>query len=402
MSTRQILKSISAAGAALATGLLAAPAFASQPEDKGIAFQDPATPLAEEVHFFHNVILMPVITIISLFVLALLVRVAVRYNRKSNPVASKFSHNTLIEIIWTAVPIVILLYIALFSFDLLYKEDVIPDGKRFAFEGDGQTVEYVIENDFPKSRRATRPGHIDVYKVNLTNEARVKLAYRDDYRLQNLGDPDVIVTLTEAPRPNEGIEIVAGRSRTGVNPFWGEDRSVIVTAPSLTIKASGRQWGWNYSYPEFGDFEIASDLLPQDQVSDPALYLLATTTNVMVPEGETVRIITTAIDVIHAWTIPAFAIKVDAVPGRLNETWFQAPEYKPNGVNKYYGQCSEICGLNHAYMPITVEVLPRGEFEAWVDEQRDVFGMEPMFAEVIDETRLAETAGTESAPTAQE
>ena len=160
---------------------------------------------------------------------------------------------------------------------------------------------------------------------------------------------------------------------------------MIVPAPTITIKASGRQWGWDYAYPDFGDFEFASNIMPEDQVSDPRLWLLETDTNVVVPEGETIRIITTAIDVIHSWTIPAFSIKIDAVPGRLNETWFQAPAYKPNGNNKYYGQCSEICGIDHAYMPITVEVMPREQFNAWVDEQRDFNGMEPMFAE-SDET----------------
>ncbi|MCI5044435.1 MAG: hypothetical protein MRY72_07025 [Aquisalinus sp.] len=379
------MKSLPAAMAAFVTTILMLPALASQPEDKGYAFQDAATPLAEEVHFFHNWVLMPVITFISLFVLALLAWVILRYNSKANPVPAKFSHNTFIEVVWTVIPIFILIYIALFSFDLLYKEDVIPDGKVFTYEGDGQTTEFAIDNDFPKSRQVANRDHVDVYKVNLANGAMAKLKYRDDYTIRDLRDPVVTVVMNEALRPSEGVKIVAGRSRTGPRPFWGEDRSVIVPAPTITIKASGRQWGWDYAYPDFGDFEFASNIMPEDQVSDPRLWLLETDTNVVVPEGETIRIITTAIDVIHSWTIPAFSIKIDAVPGRLNETWFQAPAYKPNGNNKYYGQCSEICGIDHAYMPITVEVMPREQFNAWVDEQRDFNGMEPMFAE-SDET----------------
>ncbi len=388
-----ISKKLLAAGATLATAALAFPALASRPEDGKIWFQPPATPLAEEVHFFHNLILMPIITVICVFVLALLLWIVIRYNSKANPVAKKFSHNMLLEVVWTAVPIFILLFIALFSFDLLYKEDVIPDGKKIVYEGDGQTTSFTVQNDFVPSRMAKRREHVDVYKVNAVTGAKIKLTHGADYSLEDLGEPIVIVSLSEAPRPNEAVEIIAGRTRTGPEPFldlFGEDRSSIVPAPSITIKASGRQWGWDYSYPDFGDFEVSADIMPKDQLDDPSLYLLAATNNVVVPEGETVRIITTAIDVIHSWAMPAFALKVDAVPGRLNETWFRAP-----APGMYYGQCSEICGLNHAYMPIALEVMSREDFDVWVNEQRAFAGLEPLFG--AEQTRFAEAAADAAA-----
>ncbi len=401
MLMRPVSRFLLAAGVSITSMALTLPAFANRPEDKGIAFQDAATPLAEEVHVFHNAVLMPIITVITLLVMALLIWVMVRYNSKANPKASKFSHNTLIEVIWTGIPIFILLYIALFSFDLLYKEDVIPDGKRLTYEGDGQTTAFVIENDFAKSRKVSRREHVDVYMVNAATGAKAKLAHGDDYSLDGLGDATVTVNLNQAPRPNEGVEIIAGRSRSGPGKYlglFGEDRSSIVAAPGLTIKASGRQWGWDYSYPDYGDFEFSSNLAKKEDLADPSLYLLATDENIIVPEGETVRMIVTAVDVIHAWAMPSFAVKIDAVPGRLNETWFQAPAYTPGGSNTYYGQCSEICGIDHAYMPIAVEVVTREEFNAWVDEQRDLAGMEPMFDN--QEVRFAENVAP--ATTAQQ
>ncbi len=376
MSVRPLSKLIAAAGASLATAAMALPALASRPEPDGIWLQPPATTLAEEVHFFHDVVLMPVITFISLFVLALLVYVVVKFNSKANPVAQKFSHNTFIEIVWTVIPIFILLYISLFSFDLLYKEDVIPDGKRMTYVGDGQTVAYTVENDFEPKRSITKRDHVEVFTFG-ADGARSKLSFGDDYTLEGLGDAVVTVAFNAAPAAGTDIEIIGGRSRTGVEPFlglFGEDRSEIVAAPGLTIKATGRQWGWNYNYPDYGDFEILADLVQKEDLADPSLYLLQATNNIVVPEGETVRIITTATDVIHAWTIPAFAIKVDAVPGRLNETWFKAP-----APGMYYGQCSEICGIDHAYMPISLEVKSRADFEAWVTEQQEFAGLEPTY-----------------------
>ncbi len=347
----------------------------------GIAMLPANSALAEEVHFFHNWILMPIITVISLLVLALLLWIIVRYNSKSNPTPRKFSHNTLIEIIWTGVPILILLFIALPSFDLLYKEDVVPDGKQATYRGDGQTVDFVFANNFADGRTVIRAKHIEVMIDE--GAGAQKLKHRDDYRLSGLGDAEVVVEFETPPAPGANIIVRGGRS--GINAkdcpltarYFDACEKHIALAPTMTIKAVGYQWNWQYSYPDFGDFDFFSNLLPEDQTTSE-LYLLEVDNRVVVPVGETIRLITTANDVIHSWALPAFAIKIDAVPGRLNETWFAADR---EGV--YYGQCSEICGVKHAYMPIAVEVVSRPEFEAWVDGQRALAGMEPMFGEDI-------------------
>ena len=343
----------------------------------GIGMQPPNSAVAEQVHFFHNVILMPVITVISLFVLALLMWIVFRYNSKANPVPSKFSHNTLIEVIWTAVPIIILLGIALPSFDLLYKEDVIPDGKQVVVQGDGQSSEFVFANDFTERRVVSRKDHLQVLKE--TGGALASLKYKKDYTVSGFGEAEIVVSLNSAPAAGERVIIRGGRSTEDVSECGGFRKLVgecpqnIVLAPTITLKANGYQWGWLYSYPDFGDFEFASNMLPKDLAS-PDVYLREVDNRIVVPVGETVRVITTAKDVIHSWALPAFAVKVDAVPGRLNETWFKADR-----VGVYYGQCSEICGIKHAFMPIAVKVVSRSAFETWVDGQRALASMDPMF-----------------------
>ncbi len=336
----------------------------------GVAMLPANSALAEEVHFFHNWILMPIITGISLFVLALLLWIIVRYNAKANPNPRKFSHNTLIEIIWTGIPILILLFIALPSFDLLYKEDIVPDGKQATYRGDGQTADFVFANDFAEGRTIVRAKHIEVYVESPSG--RTKLTHRDDYRLDGLGDPEIVVQFENPPAAGDSVIVRGGRSIVGRG-----ERAAIAMAPTMTIKAIGYQWNWQYSYPDFGDFDFFSNLLPEEQAT-PETWLLDVDNRVVVPVGETIRLITTANDVIHSWALPAFTIKIDAVPGRINETWFAADR---EGV--YYGQCSEICGVKHAYMPIAVEVVSRPEFEAWIDEQRALAGMEPMFGEDV-------------------
>jgi len=335
----------------------------------GVSLQPAHSALAEEVRFFHNGILLPIITLICLFVLALLLWVMVRYNAKANPTPRKFSHNTLIEVVWTSVPIFILLIIAIFSFDLLYKEDIVPDGKQVIVTGDGQTTDFAFQNDFESANRAVvRPAHLQVVIDNASGQAR-KLKHRADYAISGWGEENLIITLNEAPSRNETVIIRGGRSLVGRG-----ERRAIALAPSVTLKVNGYQWGWIYSYPDFGDFEFSSNMLPDEEVSDPLLRKLEVDNRVVVPVGETIRVTTTARDVIHAWAMPAFAIKIDAVPGRINETWFSADR---EGV--YYGQCSEICGIKHSFMPIAVEVVSRREFESWVDEQRALAGMKPMF-----------------------
>ena len=333
-----------------------------------------ANALAEQVHWFHNALLMPIITVISLFVLALLIIVIVRHNSKANPVAKKFSHNTLVEVLWTGIPILILVVIALFSFDLLFDEGKTPDGKRVVYAADGSTTEFAFANNFAAdSRRVTRGEHVHVH-LNAGGET-VRVANRD-YTLAGLGDDEVMVKFKEAPPAGASVIIDGGRSVVGPCGFFCLDTSKqeIALAPTMTLKVIGYQWGWSYAYPDYGDFEFASNMLPEDQTTKD-LYLLAVDNPVYIPVGETIRITTTARDVIHSFALPNFAVKIDAIPGRFNETWIKAD--KPG---TYYGQCSEICGIRHAYMPIEVRAVSRPEFDAWVNEQREMNGMEPMLS----------------------
>jgi cytochrome c oxidase subunit 2 len=194
-----------------------------EPTDRAIDLQPGVTPLRNDAIFFHNIILMPIITAITLFVLALLVWVVVKYNRKANPVPAKFSHNTTLEVAWTLIPVLILVFIAIFSFKLL-----------FAY------------NDMPK--------------------------------------------------------------------------------PDLTVKATGYQWYWGYEYPDQKIGEFVSNILPEDQAkAQNKPYRLAATEPLVVPVNKVVRVQVTGADVIHAFAVPSFGIITDAIPGRLNETWFKAP-----------------------------------------------------------------------------
>lgn len=230
-----------------------------QPTDGAIDFQPGVTPLRNDAIFFHNAILLPIITAITLFVLGLILWCVVRYNKRANPVPARWSHNTQVEIIWTLVPVLILVVIAVFSFRLLF--------------------EY---HDMPK--------------------------------------------------------------------------------PYMTIKATGYQWYWGYEYPDKKIPEFISNILPEDQAKAKGVpYRLAATTPLVVPVNQVVRVLVTGADVIHAFAVPSFGIITDAVPGRVNETWF-----KVNRVGTYYGQCRELCGIDHAFMPIEVHVVTQPEFDAWV------------------------------------
>ena len=256
---------------ALATGIAAgaltafwgASAFAAdlvgQPTDGAIDLQPGVTPLRHDAIFFHNVILLPIITFITLFVLGLLLWCVVRFNKRTNPTPAKWSHNTPIEIIWTLVPVLILVVIAVFSFRLLF--------------------EY---HDMPK--------------------------------------------------------------------------------PYMTIKATGYQWYWGYEYPDKKIPEFVSNLLPEDKAKAKGVpYKLAATEPLVVPVNQVVRVLVTGADVIHAFAVPSFGIITDAVPGRVNETWFKVEK-----VGTYYGSCRELCGVDHAFMPIEVKVVTQPEFDAWV------------------------------------
>lgn len=348
-----------------------------RPDPTGIGLRAAATPVAEEIHSFYDNILVPMKLGISFFILALLVWVVVRYNKRSNPEPAKFTHNTTAEVAWTIVPVFILLIIAVPSFDLLFIEDKMPDTQTHNYEASTTVTEYAFENDFPPSRRVVKSRHVEVRAIG-ADGARRMLDAGDDYEVSDLGEDVVLVTLESPLAVGERLQIAAGRTRVGRKPvlgLFGADQAQLVPSPSITLKATGYQWGWAYSYPDFGDFEFDALIMPEEQ-SGPELYRLATTNDIVVPAGETVRVITTARDVIHSWTIPNFGVKIDAVPGRLNETWFYTEQ-----ESTYYGQCSEICGKDHAFMPISVRVVSRDEFEAWVDERREFEGLEPMFAD---------------------
>ncbi len=222
-----------------------------------LGFLDPVTPVARSMVSFHNSLLIITLAI-SLFVVGLLVIVLVRFNEKANPTPSKTTHNTLVEVLWTAIPVIILVIVAIPSFRLLF--------------------------------------------------------------------------LTDA----------------SVNA-------------DMTIKAIGRQWYWTYQYPDHGDFEFDAFIIPDDEIQPGQLRLLETDNRVVVPVGKKVRVLTTSSDVLHAFAVPAFGVKMDSVPGRTNETWFQVDV---PGV--YYGQCSELCGTGHGFMPITIEAVPEAQFNAWV------------------------------------
>lgn len=377
------------------TGLsvLAGSAAHALPKDGGLSMIPPASALAEEVHFFHDGILLPIITAICLLVLGLLIAVMARYNSRANPTPSKNSHNTLIEIIWTGIPIIILLIIALPSFELLYKEDVTPDGKQIVLRGDGQTADFAFPNDFPPSRTVARRDHLQVMIDD--GAGRRTLKYKTDYVVEGWGQSDLVVSLKQPAPAGASVILRGGRSTQNVagcpmaKRYLDRCEKEVVLAPTMTLKVTGYQWNWSYGYPDHGDFEIFSNMLPEEKTT-PDKYRFEVDNRVVLPVGETIRVTTTAKDVIHSWALPNFAVKIDAVPGRINETWIRAER---EGV--YYGQCSEICGVRHSYMPIAVEFVSRPAFEAWVDGQRAVAGLDPMFQTVSVKLAQADAAAAQ-------
>ena len=239
-----------------------------QPTAGAIGFQDQYSPIGHEALLMHDALLMPVITAVTLFVLILLLVVMARFNRRANPVASKTSHNTMIEVVWTLVPVLILVVIAVPSIRLLAHQ----------------------------------------YKA-----------------------------------PAKG---------------------------AVTVKVTGYQWYWGYGYPDNGGFEVISNILPNDEaIKRGEQPQLGVDNRMVVPAGEDIRIQTTGSDVIHSFSVPSLWFKLDAIPGRINE---RVMHIDAPGV--YYGQCSELCGVRHGYMPIVVEALPRAKFEAWVKAQGGTVG----------------------------
>ncbi|MEZ5945832.1 MAG: cytochrome c oxidase subunit II [Hyphomonas sp.] len=283
--------------AALGAALFAAPALAFEPVDGALGMQPAATRIAERIHHFHTFLLWIIIPI-SLFVLALLVWVIVRHNRRANPVPRKFSHNTLIEVLWTVIPALILVAVASQSFPNLYYQDVPPN-------------------------------------------------------LQNVQDT--------------AKKLLADGKSAQYEAFVKEYNPDAAAKGYVNVKVQGNQWNWTYSYPDIQDdsgypLEFVSNPLQTGMPSDSAEgpRNLAVDYPMVVPAGRYIRYYTAAADVIHSFAVPAFGIKTDAVPGRLNEGWFLVDQ---PGV--YYGQCSELCGVNHAYMPIEVRVVPQAQFDRW-------------------------------------
>jgi cytochrome c oxidase subunit 2 len=283
------------ASAALGAALLAAGGAAAQssdapeiglPRPAQMGFQPSATELARDLVTM-DTILLGIITVIVLFVTGLLAYVVVNYAKDKNPTPARFTHNAAVEVLWTAVPVMILVAIAFPSLNLLYKQIEIPEAE-------------------------------------------------------------------------------------------------------VTIKATGNQWFWSYEYPDyevyFDSLMVGTGYASYDKMMASEAgraeaeefgitrdnFLLKTDTRVIVPVDTVVSVQMTSNDVIHAWTVPSFGVKMDAIPGRLNELWFEAEE---TGI--YYGQCSELCGVAHAYMPIMVEVVTREEFDQWIEAQRVADGLPP-------------------------
>ncbi|MFD1704202.1 cytochrome c oxidase subunit II [Methylopila henanensis] len=248
---------------AAAAGLAAGPALAGdgQPSPWQLGFQNAASPIFEQIHSFHNFILV-IITVITLFVLALLVYCVVRFSEKNNPTPSRTTHHTMLEVVWTIAPVLILVVIAIPSFRLLYAQ--------------------------------------------------------------------------YSPPPAD-----------------------------VTIKVVGRQWNWDIVYPDANELTLTAVMLQESELNGKP-RLLAVDNEAVVPVGKVVHVDVTAEDVLHSFAMPAFGVKVDAVPGRLNSTWFRADK---EGV--YYGQCSELCGQDHAFMPIVIRVVNDDLYKRWLEAAKN-------------------------------
>jgi cytochrome c oxidase subunit 2 len=239
-------------------------AFANQPEPWQMGFQPAATPVMEQIHNFHELLLYILVSI-TVFVLALLVYVSVRFNEKANPIPSKTTHNTLLEVAWTVVPIVILVVISVTSLKLLYFMD----------------------------------------KTN---------------------------------------------------------------NPEMTLKVIGHQWYWQYEYPDHGGFTFDSFMVADNELEEGQPRMLTVDEEVVLPINTDIRILVASEDVIHNWAVPSFGIKIDLLPGRINETWVRI-----NSEGIYKGQCSELCGANHGFMPISVRAVSKEAYKLWVKEAQEEY-----------------------------
>jgi cytochrome c oxidase subunit 2 len=265
-------------GAFVSSAAAEAPVGIATPGQMG--FQTAVTSLAEEIHSFHDLLLWMCV-IISLFVLGLLVYVAVRFNEKANPVPSRTTHSTTLEVAWTIIPVLILVVMAIPSFRILTHQLTLPEA-------------------------------------------------------------------------------------------------------DLTIKVTGKQWYWSYDYPkDQGDFGFDSILKTGADLKEGDIRLLSVDNEAVVPVNKIVRMQITGADVIHSFVVPAFGIRMDAVPGRLNETWFKAER---EGL--YYGQCSKLCGKDHAFMPIAVRVVSEQNYQAWVADAKKKFAATPSANDFADNAAI--------------
>jgi cytochrome c oxidase subunit II len=257
-------------------GLASHPALAQAPRDWEIGMQPAFSPMKQGIIDLHNLVLV-IITLITLFVAALLAWVCIRYNEKRNPIPSQTSHNTVIEILWTVIPVVILVIMAIPSFQLVYYLDRTPN-------------------------------------------------------------------------------------------------------PDMTIKVTGHQWYWEYSYPDDGNVDIESRIIPDDELKPGDLRLLTVDNQLIIPAGKKIRVLTTSSDVIHSFFIPSLGAQRYAIPGRTIEMWLEAD--KP-GV--YYGECNQICGQNHSRMPIAVHAVTDAEFKAWITQAKKAASAGPVTQSVLAE-----------------
>jgi cytochrome c oxidase subunit 2 len=242
-------------------------ANAAGPEPWEIGFQPPVTPIAQQISGFNDLLLVIIVAIV-VFVLALLLYAMWRFNERRNSRPTRTTHHTVLEVMWTTVPVIILVIIAIPSFKLLYYTDRVEDA-------------------------------------------------------------------------------------------------------DMTIKAIGRQWYWSYEYPDNGNFTFDSNLIPEEDLKPEQPRLLATDNNIVLPVDTTVRLLVTASDVMHSFAMPPFGLKVDAIPGKINESWIYVPEEYAGEI--FYGQCSELCGTGHAYMPIAIEMVSKERFEQWLAKAKKQF-----------------------------
>ena len=270
--------------AVLATGALAAIAWAAQPRPWELGMQPPATPVKDRLNAFHNELLV-IIFLISAFVMALLLYVMVRFNHRRNPVPTRTSHNTVIEMLWTIIPVLILVMIAIPSFKLMYYMDRVPN-------------------------------------------------------------------------------------------------------PDMTIKVTGHQWYWSYEYPDQKGLAFDSNVIQQADLKPGQKRLLDVDNPLVVPIHTNIQVLVTSTDVIHSWFIPSFGVQEYAIIGRLNESWFNVDR-----EGTYYGECNQICGVNHAFMPIKIVALSKDAFQRWLVDAKQKFAHDQQDGDAVRVAAVPAPAG---------